>query len=92
MEDFKVRPVKTEEELESVVKNFMVKEDWRPGLKDTECYLACDPSGAFLGEFNEKPIAFILMTKYGDRFAFVGCCIVNKEYRERDMVVKLLST
>lgn len=40
MEVLKVRPVKTEEELENVIMNFMVKEGWRPGLKGAECYLS----------------------------------------------------
>ena len=81
MEDFKIRLIKTKEEFESVIINAMVKEGWRPGLKDAECFLACDPTAAFVGELNGKPIGCITMAKYGDSFAFGGCWIVNKEYR-----------
>ena len=80
-EQFKIRKIKTEEEFESVIISWMVEERWRPGLKDAECFLACDPSGAFLGELNGKPIACATMTKYAERFAFGGCYIVSKEYR-----------
>ena len=81
MEDFKIRFIETEKEFESVVINAMAKEGWRPGLKDAECFLACDPGGALVGELNGKPICCIKMTKYGDSFVFGGCNIVKREYR-----------
>ena len=59
----------------------MMKEGWRPGLKDAECFLACDPSAASVGELNGKPVACISMTKYADRFTFGVCYIVSKERR-----------
>ena len=81
-EQFKIRNIETEEEFESVITNWMVEEGWRPDLKDAECFLACDPSGAFVGELNGKPIACMtIMTKYADRFNFGGSYIVSKEYR-----------
>ena len=81
MEEFKIRLINTVEEFESVIVNAMVEEGWRPGLKDAECFLACDPAPAFVGELNGKPICCITMTKYGGSFAFCGCYIVSKEYR-----------
>ncbi|XP_078354612.1 holothin acyltransferase-like [Oculina patagonica] len=81
MEEFKIRLIETKEEYESVIINAMVKEGWRPGLKDAECYHACDPTAAFVGELNGKPIGCITVTKYGDSFAFGGCYIVSKEHR-----------
>ena len=80
-EQLKIRLVKTEEEFESVITSLKLKEGWRPGLKDAECFLACDPSGAFVGELNGKPICCATMVKYGDSFAFGGCYIVSNEYR-----------
>ncbi|XP_068750389.1 holothin acyltransferase-like isoform X2 [Montipora capricornis] len=80
-EQFKIRLVKTEEEFESVITNFKVKEGWRPGLKDAECFLACAPSGAFVGELNGKPICCGTAVKYGDSFIFGGSYIVSNEYR-----------
>ena len=82
-EQFKIRLIKTEEEFESIIVNALVKEGWRPGLKDAECFMACDPTAAFVGELNGKPIGCVTMTKYGDSFAFGGCYIVSKEYRRK---------
>ena len=81
MEEFKIRLIKTQEEFDVVKTNLMVKEGWRPGLKDAECFLAWDPTGAFVGELNGKPIGCRTMAKYGDSFAFGGSYIVSKEYR-----------
>jgi len=80
-EQFKIRLIKTEEEFESIIINALVKEGWRPGLKDAECFMACDPTAGFVGELNGKPIGCVTMAKYGDRFAFAGCYIVSKECR-----------
>ncbi|KAJ7372529.1 hypothetical protein OS493_019038 [Desmophyllum pertusum] len=89
MEEFKIRLINTEEEYESVVLKAMAEEGWRPGLKDAECYRACDPTAAFVGELNGKPICCASMTKYGDRFAFGGCYIVSKEHRGKGYGVKI---
>ena len=62
MEDFKIRPTDTKKEFESVIINAMAKVGWRPGLKDAECFLACDPSGALVGELNGKPVCSINLT------------------------------
>ncbi|KAJ7321485.1 hypothetical protein OS493_034839 [Desmophyllum pertusum] len=81
MEEFNIRLITTEEEFESVVINAMVKEGWRPGLKDAECYLACDPTGTFVGELNGTPIGFVFLAKYGENYGHIGCYLVRKEYR-----------
>ena len=81
MEGFSIRLIETEAEFESIVVKWMVEEKWRPGLKDAECFLACDPSGTLVGELNGKPICCVVITKYGDNFGFVGMYMVRKEYR-----------
>ena len=80
-EQFKIRVIKTEKEFESIITNAMVKEGWGPGLQDAECFMACDPTAAFVGELNGKPIGCATMAKYDDRFAFGGSYIVSKKYR-----------
>ena len=92
MDEFKIRLIKTEEEFDSVIIQAMAKEGWRPGLKDAECYLACDPTGAFVGELNGKPIGCISMMKYGDSFAFGGSYIVSKEFRGKPHSRKIYDT
>ena len=59
----------------------MVEENWRPGLKDAECYFARDPTCGFVGEVNGKPVGCVTLTKYGDTFGFIGCYTVSKKHR-----------
>ena len=77
---FKIRPITTEEEMQRFAIEPMAKEGWRPGLKDAECFLACDLTAAFVGELNGKPIATVRISKYGDSFAFIVAYLVDKEY------------
>jgi len=88
-EQFKIRLIKTKKEFESIIINAMVKEGWGPGLKDAECFMACDPTAGFVGELNGKPICCATMAKYGDSFAFGGSYIVSKEYRGREYGKKI---
>ena len=81
MEEFKIRLIDTEEDFERILINAMVKEGRRPGLKDAECFFACDPTAAFVGELNGRPICHITIAKYGDNFAFGGNFMVSNEYR-----------
>ena len=81
MEGFSIHIIETEAEFESIVVKWMAEEKWRPGLKDAECFLACDPSGTLVGELNGKPICCVTVTKHGDNFGHIGMYIVKKEYR-----------
>ena len=81
MDGFNVRTLEKEAAYESIVVKWMAEEKWRPGLKDAECFLACDPSAMLIGELNGKPICFVSLTKYGDSFGHIGSYIVRKEYR-----------
>ena len=69
----------------------MAKEGWRPGLKDAELFLACDPTAAFVGELNGKPIATVRISKYGDSFAFIGAYLVDKAYRGKGYGLKIFN-
>ena len=90
-ESFYIRLITTEEEMERIVINAMAKEHWRPGLKDAECFLACDPTADFVGELNGKPIGSVRITKYGDSFAFIGAYLVDKEYRGKGYGIKIFN-
>ena len=63
MKNFKIRLIETEEEFERVIINAMVKEGWGPGPKDAECFLACDPTAAYVGELHGKPVCCATLTK-----------------------------
>ena len=88
---FMILPITTEEEMQRFVIEPMAKEGWRPGLKDAECFLACDPTAAFVGELNGKPIATVRISKYGDSFAFIGAYLVDKEYRGKGYGLKIFN-
>ena len=81
MDGFNVRTLEKESAYESSVVKWMAEEKWRPGLKDAECFLACDPSAMLIGELNGKPVCFVSLTKYGDSFGHIGGYIVRTEYR-----------
>ena len=51
-----IRVIKTATEFEDFATKAMVEENWRLGLKDAECYFACDPTCGFVGEVNGKPV------------------------------------
>ena len=81
MEGFTIRFITTKTEFENIVIKAMVKEQWRPGLHDTECYVACDEITTLVGELDGKPIGCVILTKYGDSFGVIGGNIVCEEYR-----------
>ena len=90
-ESFKIRLITTEEEIQRFAIKPMAKEGWRPGLKDAELFLACDPTAAFVGELNGKPIATVRISKYGDSFAFIGAYLVDKAYRGKGYGLKIFN-
>jgi ribosomal protein S18 acetylase RimI-like enzyme len=57
------------------------QEGWNPGLHDSECYYAADPSGFLLGLLEDEPIATISVVKYGATFGFLGFYIVAPQHR-----------
>ena len=81
----------TEEEMQRFAIEPMAKEGWRPGLKDAECVLACDPPVAFVGELNGKPVAIVRISKYGDSFAIIGAYLVVKECRGKGYGLKIFN-
>ena len=90
-ESFKIRLITTEEEMQRFAIEPMAKEGWRPGLKDAELFLACDPTAAFVGELNGKPIAIVRISKYSDSFAFIGAYLVDKAYRGKGYGLKIFN-
>src|SRR5262249_18491596 len=58
-------------------------EGWNPGLADAPCFAAVDPDGFLVGELDGVPAATISCVNYGERFAFLGFYIVQKDVRGR---------
>lgn len=69
--------------------NWARKEGWNPGLNDTECFFAADPSGFFIGLLDDKPIATGSAVAYDDHFGFCGLYIVKSEHRKHGYGIEL---
>lgn len=84
MSDFKIRTA-NRRDMDYIVGQAR-HEGWNPGLADADCFYATDPAGFFIGELAGRPIGCVSAVRYpgdgeaGD-FGFVGCYIVEAEYR-----------
>ncbi|MCX4188006.1 GNAT family N-acetyltransferase [Methylophaga sp. OBS4] len=78
-DNFTIRTM-TRDDLNIAV-NWAAAEGWNPGLYDADTYYTADPSGFFIGEIGNKPVATISAVKYGGRFGFLGFFIVSPAYR-----------
>ena len=56
---------------------------WNPGLQDAETFLMADAEGFLIGELEGRPIACVSGVRYDDTFGFMGCYIVDPEFRGR---------
>jgi GNAT superfamily N-acetyltransferase len=56
-------------------------EGWNPGLYDADSFYAADPQGFLIGEIDNQAIATISAVKYVQNFGFLGCYIVQSDYR-----------
>ena len=60
----------------------LAREGWRPCFGDIDCYLQLDPTGVYVGELNNKPIATHTAIKYADGYRHHGSIIVKEEYQK----------
>lgn len=77
----KIRPMKLEDA--KLALQWAADEGWNPGKQDALAYLAADPSGCFILELDNTPIASIMAISYTKEFAFIGLYIVRPEYRKQ---------
>lgn len=56
-------------------------EGWSLGLDDASIFQIADPSGFFIGYFNNTPVAAISNVRYSSEFSFIGLYIVKPEFR-----------
>ncbi len=78
-EDFRIRPMQPTEI--AIALSWANREGWNPGLDDRTAFSAVDPTGFWIGEINEKPIAVISAVRYGASFGFLGFYIVEPSFR-----------
>ena len=64
---------------------------WRPCFGDIDCYLQLDPTGMYVGELNNKPIATYSVIKYADGYRHLGSivCYVKEQYQNLGYGVNL---
>lgn len=87
MDDYQItRMTKNDVQL---AMNWAAQEGWNPGLQDAECFYQTDPQGFFLGKLNNKIIAVGSAVLYDNHFAFCGCYIVDKVYRDQGYGLEL---
>lgn len=67
----------------NIIIEWAAQEGWNPGLYDADSFFAADPTGYFLGFFNDRPISSISAVSYGGKFGFLGLYIVKPEFRGR---------
>jgi len=78
----------TEAEL-GLALDWAAEEGWNPGLTDAQSFYAADPDGFFLGELAGEPIGSVSAVCYGERYGFLGLCIVKLGCRGRGFGLKL---
>ncbi len=62
---------------------WMREAGWNPGLHDAETFLTADEEGFLIGELEGRPIACVSGVRYDETFGFMGCYIVDPEFRGR---------
>jgi len=63
---------------------------WNQTLRDWERFLATEPEGCFLAEWNGMAAGTVTTTIYGSELAWVGMVLVHPDYRRRGIGRALL--
>jgi len=56
-------------------------EGWNPGLNDAIAFQLADPTGFFISQSENEPIATLSAVRYGQNFGFIGLYIVRPSFR-----------
>lgn len=64
---------------------------WNQTRDDWTRFLALEPAGCFLAEWNGQPAGTATTTIYGDNLAWIGMVLVHPEYRRRGVGRALLT-
>ena len=56
---------------------------WNQTVDDWKCFLALEPDGCFLAEWNGAPVGTATTTVYGPELAWIGMALVHPDFRRR---------
>lgn len=79
MDGYIIRTMRREE-LDFAV-GLAANEGWNPGVQDTDCFYAADPSGFLIGLLDGEPIGCISAVRYASTYGFIGFYIITPGYR-----------
>ena len=68
------------EDVEMAV-TWAANEGWNPGLSDASLFRVADPTGFFISQHANEPIATLSAVRYGQSFGFIGLYIVQPIFR-----------
>ena len=80
-QSFKVRRLRTPDEVRDVIFSRAAAESWRPGALDHVGFFTADANHFFVGELNGKPISSIFCVKHSSDYVYGGGFIVDEQYR-----------
>jgi GNAT superfamily N-acetyltransferase len=64
-------------------------EGWNPGIHDAELFYEADKEGFFIAEVEGKPAGCACAVAYDESFGFLGLYVVEPEFREKGIGMKL---
>lgn len=74
----------TEEDIPFAM-NLKALVGWNQNEADLRRYIACEPTGCFIGELDGKAFGTVTTTTYKDGLAWVGLVLVNPEKRRKGL-------
>ncbi|MCP3966820.1 MAG: GNAT family N-acetyltransferase [Lentisphaerae bacterium] len=74
-----IRVLSTQET--KIIAGFAKQEGWNPGLNDAKAFHLADPNGFWGLFYGSKLLGTVISINYDDYFSFIGCLIVDPEFR-----------
>jgi len=65
---------------------------WNQTLADWNRFLAYEPEGCFLAEWDGQPCGTVTTTSYGTDLAWIGMMLVHPDFRRRGIATALMET
>jgi hypothetical protein len=73
------------------IMSWAVKENWNPGLSDSDNFYYTDPEGFFIAEYNGEPVSCVSAVRYEEHFGFIGMYLARKEFKGKGFGLKVFN-